>query len=142
MGTLRIGPTPTIVNLVDNHDNDTLDQTVCEAIYVQNLIVESGATLNTNTCRIYYGSLVLEGSVDDPDNLIRIEVLPGDFDLDCHTNLADHAVFTDCLNGPNTPPDPTPPITVQQCLDAFDFDEDLDVDIADFGGFQPAFSAP
>ena len=31
--------------LVDNHDNDGLGQGQCEAIYVQDLIIETGATL-------------------------------------------------------------------------------------------------
>ena len=86
--------------------------------------------------------LTLDGNVDDPGNLIQIEAVPGDFDNDCMTNLADHAAFFQCLNGPDMPPGPSPPITVQQCLDTFDFDGDLDVDMVDFGGFQPAFSAP
>ena len=70
--TLRIGPTPTIVNMVDTHDNDGLGQASCEAIYVENLIIESGARLNTLGCPVYYVTLTLNGEVDDPDNLIEL----------------------------------------------------------------------
>ena len=72
LGTLRIGPTSTIVSLVDNHDNDGLGQVVCEAVYARNLVVEAGAVLNTNGCPVYYNALVLNGVVDDPTNLIRV----------------------------------------------------------------------
>ena len=47
-GTLRIGPTSTIVDLVDAHENDPSGQGEPEALYVQNLIINPGATLNTN----------------------------------------------------------------------------------------------
>ena len=53
IGTLRIGPTPTTVNMVDNHDNDGQGQKLCEAIYVEQLIIEAGATLNTLGCPVY-----------------------------------------------------------------------------------------
>ncbi len=72
VGTLRIGPTPTTVDLVDNHDNDGLGQVACEAIYVDQLVIDAGATLNTNTCRIYYNQLTNNGTVDDPASLILI----------------------------------------------------------------------
>lgn len=65
-----------------------------------------------------------------------------DFDNNCMTNLTDYAAFSKCLAGADVPVDPTPPFTPQQCLDAFDFDDDLDVDLDDFGGLQSAFSAP
>ncbi len=132
----------TIVNLVDAHDNDQSGQDQSEAIYVQSLVIDSGATLNTNLRRVYYESLTLAGNVDDPNNLIAIEPVPGDFSGDCNTDLTDYASFADCAAGPDLLPDPPAPITSQQCLDAFDFDNDLDVDMADFGGLQSAFSAP
>jgi hypothetical protein len=82
IGTLRIGPSTTTVSLVDNHDNDGFGQGLCEAIYVQQLIVEPGATLNTLTCRVYYDTAQIDGVVDDPANLIA---LPAPCLWDCQT---------------------------------------------------------
>jgi hypothetical protein len=76
LGTLRLGPMPTTVNLVDNHDNDGLGQKACEAIYVESLIIDAGATLNTNGCRVYYDSAQIDGDVDDPANVVAIVVIP------------------------------------------------------------------
>ncbi len=141
MGTLRIGPTPTIVDLIDAHDNDQSGQAQSEAIYVQSLVIDSGATLNTNLRRVYYESLTLAGNLDDPNNLIAIKPVPGDFSGDCNTDLTDYVSFFDCAAGPGLLPDPLAPITSQQCLDAFDFDHDNDVDLRDFGGLADVFGA-
>ena len=79
--------------------------------------------------------------MDDPDNLIAIEPVPGDFSGDCTTDLTDYASFFDCAAGPDQLPDPPAPITPQQCLDTFDFDNDNDVDLHDFGVFADVFGA-
>jgi hypothetical protein len=89
--TLRVGPTPTQVSLVDQHDNDGLGQATCEALYVRNLVIESGATLLTNECRVYYEQLTLLGSVDNPAYLIDIHSATGadePVDLPTVTRLA------------------------------------------------------
>jgi hypothetical protein len=80
VGTLRIGPTPTTVNMVDSHDNDGLGQGLCEAIYVQDLVIEAGAVLNTLGCPVYYVTAQIDGEVDDPENLIQ---LPPPCPADC-----------------------------------------------------------
>ncbi len=72
VGTLRIGPTATVVNMADNHDNDGLGQGAPEAIYVEALIVEAGATLNTNGAAVYFMTAQIDGAVDDPANLIQL----------------------------------------------------------------------
>ena len=59
----------TVVTMVDAHDNDGEGQTLCEALYVETLIVEAGATLNTLGCAVYYANLQLDGIVDDYDEL-------------------------------------------------------------------------
>ncbi|MCP4249294.1 MAG: hypothetical protein GY778_19810 [bacterium] len=62
--------------------------------------------------------------------------LPGDADGDGDVDLDDHAVFFDCMAGPDTAPSPTPPTTPQDCLNVFDFDDEADVDLFDFAAFQ------
>ncbi|MCP3904113.1 MAG: hypothetical protein GY715_10815 [Planctomycetes bacterium] len=76
VGTLRIGPTHTTVSLADTHDNDGVGQVPCEAIYVQSLIIDEGAMLSTNGCHVYYGDAQVDGSIDDPANVIPIEFTP------------------------------------------------------------------
>ena len=65
-----------------------------------------------------------------------------DWDGDDDVDLSDYIRFRHCLGGPDT--DPTPVwggITIQNCLDAFDSEEDADVDLADFAAFQEALGA-
>ena len=54
--------------------------------------------------------------------------------------MGDFLYLVDCLAGPALPPDPTDPVTSSDCLGAFDFDFDADVDLADFGVFQASFT--
>jgi hypothetical protein len=87
IGTLRI--TGNVANLIDTHDNDNLGQTACEAIYVRTLIIDAGATLNTNGCPVYYETLTNNGSVDDPANLIQIAQCAADLTGDGQVDGAD-----------------------------------------------------
>lgn len=64
----------------------------------------------------------------------------GDSDGDGDVDLDDFAFLVDCMEGPDTPPAPTPPATTQDCLDAFDSDADLDVDLGDVAAFQFMFT--
>ena len=89
IGTLRIGPTTTTVDLVDVNDNDQLGQGTKEVLYVDTLIIEPAATLATNGCRIYYNTLVNNGTVDDVNNLIPICTLTADANGDGAVNFAD-----------------------------------------------------
>jgi len=66
-------------------------------------------------------------------------VYPGDFDGDEDVDLDDHALFADCMAGPGEPPAPSL-TSVSNCLTAFDFNEDDDVDAADFLVLQTAFT--
>jgi hypothetical protein len=81
IGTVRVGPAATTVDLVDAHDNANDGQGSCEAVYTSDLVIGAGSTLNTNTCRVYYETLTLDGSVDTPGNLIPFEQ-PCDGDAD------------------------------------------------------------
>jgi hypothetical protein len=72
-----------------------------------------------------------EAAIDN----FRIEEIfcdvPGDLDVNGLVNLADHALWTDCMNGP----DVAYPIG---CA-AADLQVDNDVDLADFADFGNAF---
>lgn len=59
--------------------------------------------------------------------------LIGDWDCNGNVNLVDYASLPDCMYGPERSPNPIPPTTSQDCLGAFDFDEDGDVDLYDVG---------
>ncbi len=61
--------------------------------------------------------------------------VPGDQDADGDVDLDDFALFAPCMTGPDNGPYP-------EGCDAFDFDRDLDVDLADLAGFQRAFGPP
>ncbi len=105
IGTLRIGPTPTTVDMVDNHDNDGMGQVLCESIYVTDLVIESGATLNTNGCNVYYSTLTLNGVVDDPGNLIPLPPsCPQDITGDGVVNVLDLIELLLCFGQPATAP--------------------------------------
>ena len=71
--------------------------------------------------------------------LAALAATPGDADGDGDVDLADHAVFYDCMAGPDAAPTPEPPITLELCLNAFDFDVDLDVDLYDAAAFNLSF---
>ncbi|GJM27075.1 MAG: hypothetical protein DHS20C16_34900 [Phycisphaerae bacterium] len=66
----------------------------------------------------------------------------GDFDGNCLVELADHASFVDCKDGPDLPPNPTPPIDPQQCLDVFDFDGSGTIDLRDWRSLSERIAAP
>jgi hypothetical protein len=120
IGVLHIGPSPSTVQLVDNHDNDNLGQGACEALYVNQLIIDAGCRLINTTCRVYYSTLVNNGSVDVPANLVRIAHC-GSADFNCDGDLgtdADIASFFACLAGTCPPP---------PCTSSADFNGDGDI---------------
>jgi hypothetical protein len=58
IGTLEMAA-GSVVTLRDTFDNDLQGQASCgEAQYVDTLVLEAGATLTVQNCRLYYGSLV------------------------------------------------------------------------------------
>jgi hypothetical protein len=69
VGTVEIGPAPSTVRLVDARDNDGLGQASCEALYVDTLRIHAGSRLINTACRVYYRTLVNNGTVDVPGNL-------------------------------------------------------------------------
>lgn len=66
---------------------------------------------------------------------VPLETPDGDFDENSQVDTADHEAFAECLSGPNqtpTPNDPSLTTCEVECLNAFDFDGDLDVDLQDY----------
>jgi len=133
IGTLRIGPAGTTVFLVDNHDNDGLGQSEGEAIYVNALVLDAGAALNTNDFHVYYKMLTVAGTVDNPAMLIEIgPAAPGDCDVNGAVDLADFESFPTCLTGPGG--------VLDGGCGCLDLDDDGHVTIADFAAFQVEFT--
>lgn len=139
MGAVRID-TGAVVTFVDEFDNDWQGQVLCEALYVDTLIVDSGATLITNGCRVYYRNLINNGGLIESLGSDILNVPDADYDDDGNVDLDDFDVFLDCLAGPGAEPDPTVSTTPQSCLDHFDADHDQDIDAADFAYFQGVFT--
>ena len=79
VGTLRIaaGADVTVVdervNQLEGGDED---------LHIDTLVIEAGASLTTAGHRIHVRNLILEGTVDDEDNLIEIEACPADLNGD------------------------------------------------------------
>lgn len=62
-----------------------------------------------------------------------------DIDWDGDVDASDWSVFSDCFDGPVVPPAPVD-ASPSDCREAFDQDEDGDVDLADLQRFQIAFT--
>ncbi|MGA0873547.1 MAG: FG-GAP-like repeat-containing protein, partial [Phycisphaerales bacterium] len=86
IGTLRI-TSDSATTLVNNHVNSTADP--CEALYVERLVVEKGAFLWTNGCRIYTREAEIFGEVDGLDDIVIVEGCPGDLNGDGMVGPAD-----------------------------------------------------
>ncbi len=99
---------------VDCNDNGTLDPAD----------IAGGTSLDCN------GTLV-------PDECERLDC--GDFDADRTLGASDLPGWFECLAGPGQTPQPATAGCASACLAAFDFDDDGDVDLADFRRFQSAF---
>ncbi|MBY0112375.1 MAG: hypothetical protein K2Y21_06105 [Phycisphaerales bacterium] len=136
IGTLRIGPSPSTVRLVDAYDNDNLGQGSCEAIYVDTLQIDAGSRLINPACRIYYKTLIRNGTIDVPANVIPLTApCPADLNNDGLVDDADFSIFVvaydilDCA-------DPTMPPSCPA-----DLNSDALVDDADFQIFVVAYNA-
>jgi len=90
LGVLHLGAGAT-VQVVDQHDNDGLGQVACEAVYADHVQIDAGATLVNPTCRVYYRTLVNQGSVTHPQNLLSLAppLCPGDGNCDNAVNWRD-----------------------------------------------------
>ncbi|MGB0714404.1 MAG: hypothetical protein ACPGXK_00905 [Phycisphaerae bacterium] len=71
------------------------------------------------------------------------EEADGDFDIDFDVDRDDHAAAALCMDGPGIRPAPDDPFVTTcevDCHNAFDFDNDLDVDLRDFALLQTLYS--
>lgn len=140
IGALKIGPgnpsQPTIVTIVDNRDNDTLGQSACEAVYVENLVIENGAVLNAPACRVYYKTITNRGTIATLPNVLRLYgPCPADLNSDGLVDDADFSIFVVQYD-------------VLDCADvgmpsgcSADLNSDLLVDDLDFSIFVVAYDA-
>lgn len=140
IGTLKIGPgnpsQPTIVTIVDNRDNDLQGQGSCEAVYVDNLIIESGGVLNVPACRVYYKAITNRGTIATLPNVLRLYgSCPADLNSDGLVDDADFSIFVvqydvlDCAD------------TGMPAGCSADLNSDLLVDDRDFSIFVVAYDA-
>jgi len=141
LNKLRLGPTATTVHLADAHDN--APGAGNEALYVHDLVLEPGITLDLRGLRIYYASVTPADPFDPGSGVTVIDTvgggglipigppIKGDWDDDADVDLTDYVEFPACLTGPDNPPVPG------GCA-AFDFEDDKDVDLTDYGAFQLA----
>ena len=126
IGTLRIGPAGTTVNLVDVYDNANDGMGGCEALYVRELIIDAGSVLNTNGCPVYYETLTIEGVVDDPANLIQIIGACSIADLDADGDIDVFDLITFLQNF-----EPTAVCPGDAACSIADLDNDDDIDVFD-----------
>ncbi len=120
-GTLEVqsGATVSVVDVIDNQgDGDTACD---EALYVNTLIVNSGAELNTGGCRVYYRELTNNGTIPGL-GVDVLEIERADFNGDCFVGAEDLAIL---LGNWGPCPDPCPPFCLADlsddcAVDAFD----------------------
>jgi hypothetical protein len=123
--------------LLDTRDNDGLGQGACEAIYVGTLRINSGSRLiNTGCAKIYYSTLINNGTIDVPANVIPLAApCPADLNSDTIVDDADFQVFVVAYNILDCT-DPAMPAGCPSDLNA-----DAIVDDADFQVFVVAYNA-
>ena len=86
IGTLRVASGSNTV-LVNEHVNST--DAPCEVLYVDRLVVETGASLTTAGCRVYANEAIIDGTIDNADDVIVIADCVGDVDDDGRVDAAD-----------------------------------------------------
>jgi hypothetical protein len=135
MGRVEIKPVRN-VTFADAFDNDSNEQPPCsEALYVRELTLGAGSAITLDNCRVYYDLLIDEGATITRVGCGDVQPLPsGDTNGDRLVDLRDWEILLAwCLTGPDPAPWPS------NCA-VFDFDADLDIDLADQAWFQRLFN--
>jgi hypothetical protein len=88
-----------------------------------------------------------DGDDDCPGTLLGVQVdqrgcPQGDYNADGQVNLVDYTFFEACMAGPVWPASPDEPVNAAACRNAFDRDDDWDVDLKDFIEFQSNTGPP
>jgi len=105
-----------------------------------NYVLTTGDVILTNNART---SFTISGVAPDcnanglADSCERIEA--GDFDGNGAVNLVDYAALVECLSTPGQSPSVPSPECVALCLRTFDYQDDQDVDLHDYGFFTVDF---
>ncbi len=94
IGAIRVGPSPTVIRVVDLRDNDGQGQGLNEALYVRSLRIDAGSRLDNSAAKVYYSTLVNNGVVDVPANLIQLpQPCDADFDQSGVLDIVDIFIF-------------------------------------------------
>lgn len=109
-----------------------------EAMYVNKLIIEQGATLMTSGHRIYFASLTLDGNVDNAAFLVPLEALLGDLDHDFDVDVTDFGLLLECMSGPAA--DLSASACSADVSHTADINSDGHVDLGDVQAAQIAFT--
>ena len=81
-------------------------------------------------------------NIDDIEIVGSLQPTGGDVDSDGQVGATDQRGFEACFFGPDMLPAPPSPMTPADCLDAFDFDGDDDVDCEDWDAFVEIWTGP
>lgn len=135
IGRLTVGRGAKVL-FEDIVDNDGAGGGPCtEALYVGTLVLEAGATITLDGCRVYYQELIDNGATMNAVGCGELRQIPGDLNLDSVVNAADYPGLAGCTLGPNVAP-------LDAGCSAADFDADGDVDLRDVAAFMVALGEP
>ena len=127
------------IEVVDAQMPDICEEFLSSMLYLGEWIWDTDCNGNgvDDTEEILNGTSYDCNGTGVPDECELIDAY--DFDADGVVGPTDFAAFIDCTAGPGLAPDPHLPECVGACFGAFDSDDDTDVDLVDFSGFQIVF---
>lgn len=104
-------------------------------------LVDTGSGLSPSVpFSLYFTNVAVRGGEFPPMPTLA----DGDFDDDHHVTPVDRRALLVCFYGPDIitqPNDPSVTTCEVDCYNAFDFDDDLDVDLFDFAEFQNIYGS-
>ncbi len=122
---------------VDEED-PLFDETKCVWETTFNFVDLTGNLDDSGAFTLLFANVPVRGGVFPPADIPA----NGDFDTDGTVDLTDFQAFAHCYAGPDVRPMPDDPAITDcevECHNAFDFDDDLDVDLLDFADLQVQF---